>query len=76
VPRPLPIPNPEEDEGYVPLETKPLKIKYEKQCPYCSKVVRGINSSILEINYALHKKWHEIQIAELAKKSLEMEKKQ
>jgi hypothetical protein len=34
--------------------------KFEKTCPKCGKVVRGTNPSILEINYMLHLKKHEV----------------
>lgn len=39
--------------------------KPEKICPYCARRVRGNNSSILEVNYALHVKKHELQGDEL-----------
>lgn len=34
--------------------------KFKRECPQCPKVVRGTNQSILEGNYALHLKWHEL----------------
>lgn len=35
--------------------------KHQKPCRYCGKVVGGTNPSILEINYALHLKKHELR---------------
>lgn len=40
---------------------KTEKGKFQRQCPYCPKVIKGTNPSILEINYAEHLKWHEIR---------------
>lgn len=37
------------------------KAKFEKTCSKCGKIVRGINPSILEVNYALHLKKHEVK---------------
>jgi hypothetical protein len=42
------------------MSGKPVKI-----CPYCARSIRGKNSSILEVNYALHTKKHELQGDEL-----------
>jgi hypothetical protein len=35
--------------------------KLEKICPYCARPIRGKNSSILEVNFALHTKKHELR---------------
>lgn len=35
--------------------------KPEKICPYCARPIRGKNTSILEVNYALHLKKHELR---------------
>jgi hypothetical protein len=38
-----------------------VKAKFERTCPKCGKIVRGINPAILETNYAQHTKWHEVK---------------
>ncbi len=37
-----------------------MKAKFERKCSKCDKVVGGTNPSILESNFALHLKKHEI----------------
>ncbi len=36
-------------------------LRHERTCSYCGRVIRGTNASILEINYSLHTKKHELQ---------------
>jgi hypothetical protein len=38
-----------------------LSDKPEKICPYCSRPIRGKNISILEVNFALHLRKHELR---------------